>query len=146
MTAENGLMLFEKPTLPELWDYKTSVNKLQQFIYKWKNITQEIANELWIARENLSEIGNPTGANQYGNGANASIPTWSDYCEEIGVNKSTANRWLTRWFPKELGEGSVEDKSIKYDPSAIKKRGVLQIFCPHCDHVWKIKIKEISHV
>ena len=48
---------------------------------------------LWesYARENLAKEGNPTGANQYGSGAFAPVPTWSDYCEEIGVSKHTDN-------------------------------------------------------
>jgi len=142
MAEGKELMLFEKPALPEWWDYKTSVSKVQQFIYKWKNITQDVASELWIARENLNQ-----DRSRDTSGAFAPMgKTWSGYCEEIGINKSTANRWLNRWFPKEIGEGSGNNKPVRYNPSIIRERGSLFIICPHCNHNWKVKSKEISHV
>jgi len=51
--------------------------------------TREVANELWIAREILSKHGPRPKID-----ANASNYTWSGYCAEIGINYTTANRWL----------------------------------------------------
>lgn len=48
------LVAFKKPKLPTNWDYQESVNKVKQQLYKWKNLTLEMAQELWIAREILS--------------------------------------------------------------------------------------------
>jgi hypothetical protein len=45
-------------------------------IYKWRNMTREVANELWIARENLRE---PQGGRPKKTDANASVFTWSGY-------------------------------------------------------------------
>lgn len=52
--------IIQKPGLPSKWDYDKSVKKVKQQIYKWKNLTIEMANELWIAREILSAQGRRT--------------------------------------------------------------------------------------
>jgi hypothetical protein len=94
MSEENkNLMLFQHPSLPDQWDYYVSVKKMQQLIYKWKNLTRDVANELWIARENLASRYHRDGTN---------VPSWSQYCEDIGIAKRTANRWLVKWFPESL--------------------------------------------
>lgn len=90
-TIEIGLIKtkLEIPQIPENWDYDESVSKVKGFVHKAKNLTQGILGELWIAREMLSREGRPQKTD-----ANASVFTWFSYCEEIGINKSTANRWL----------------------------------------------------
>jgi len=45
----------EKPVIPDNWDYDESVEKTIQIINKWKNITVEFLNELYIAREKLKK-------------------------------------------------------------------------------------------
>lgn len=52
--------VIEKPELPEHWDYDESVKKVINFVYKWKNLTIEILEELYIAREMLSTQGRRT--------------------------------------------------------------------------------------
>lgn len=43
-------------------------------------------------------------------GANApKLPTWQQYCKEIGADKSTVNRWLTRWFGPQLTKKGIID-------------------------------------
>jgi hypothetical protein len=37
--------------------------------------------------------------------------TWSEYCEDIGISRQTANGWLRRFTPAELSE-SGEDKLL----------------------------------
>ena len=78
----NELIELEKletlPTLPDDWNYDTSVEKTKTFFYKWKNLTNDISDELWIAREMLSKEGNPIGTNQYGTGIKVPVPTWSE--------------------------------------------------------------------
>jgi len=55
----NKLQIIEEklalPLIPHNWNYEVSVAKTKQLIYKWKNITREIAEELYIAREKLSQ-------------------------------------------------------------------------------------------
>lgn len=50
----------EPPVIPQDWDYDQSVKKVRQVIYKWKNLTEELANELWVAREKLRAQGRRT--------------------------------------------------------------------------------------
>lgn len=88
------LMLFDHPTLPDLWSYEESVKKMQRLMYKWKNLTRDVANELWVAREKLSS--------RYHRDDGANAPSWGQYCQDVGVAKSTANRWLNKWFPESL--------------------------------------------
>ena len=56
----NSLIKLIPPSIPKNWDYDVSVKKTKQIIYKWKNITQELAMELWIAREMLRAQGRRT--------------------------------------------------------------------------------------
>ena len=87
----------EKPALPPAWDYDTSVDKAKISINKWKNVTIEFLCELWIAREKLSvswEEKQRTSSGTF-------VPldkTWDSYCDDIGIEKRTANRWLQRTF------------------------------------------------
>lgn len=103
MTEEHKtdeIMLFEHPALPDLWTYEESVKKMQRLIYKWKNMTRDVANELWVAREKLAV--DKAGAARIMHDANASCMTWSGYCKDVGINYTTANRWLNKWFPESL--------------------------------------------
>jgi len=47
---------------------------------------------LWIAREILNE--NFKEYQKRGDANALPPPTWNKYCEDIGIDKSTANRWL----------------------------------------------------
>ena len=71
------------------WNYDISVKKMKVWIPKWKNIGIDVLKELHTAREELSKTGRPKSD------ANESL-SWAQYCEDIGVTKSTANRWLSR--------------------------------------------------
>jgi len=100
----------ETPPIPTDWDYNQSVKKIRTFVYKWKNLTIEIANELWIAREILSSQGARTDLT-----SGVSARSWSQYCKEIGTSRRRVNEWLCRWFgckehmPIEDGENPEPD-------------------------------------
>jgi len=83
-------IIIDKPSIPEDWNYDKSVEKVKSFIYKWKNITEDVAIEIWTAREILS-------SRYYRDGTN--VPSWNQYCQDIGAEKRTVNRWLNRWYP-----------------------------------------------
>ena len=92
----NELIELEKletlPTLPDDWNYDTSVEKTKTFFYKWKNLTNDILEELWVAREKLSSKG---GYGHHKGVLGTKVPrTWSDYCEDIGTSRQVVNRWL----------------------------------------------------
>ena len=86
------------PTLPDSWDYNTSVGKTKAFVYKRKNITHDIYEELYIAREKLSGA---VRGNRYTleRDKSSTLKTWDDYCKDIGTSRRVVNRWL-----KEIGE------------------------------------------
>jgi len=81
--------IFDKPKLSIKWDYRESVNKAKGLIFKWKNVTEELFNELWVAREKLPKVGR--------NWNKSSNKTWSGYCQDIGSSRQVINRWLRNW-------------------------------------------------
>lgn len=91
----------QPPTIPFAWDYDESVAEVRQLVYKWKNITVEIADELYIAREKLSTGGRSRNGDK----------SWSQYCGEIGVDRSTAHRWLDRIFGESVANATLSDTS-----------------------------------
>jgi N6-adenosine-specific RNA methylase IME4 len=100
MAKENNFAIeLVVPEVPVKWNYEDSVQKVKQAIYKWKTLTIELAIELWIAREILSQ----KAAFQQRQSDGTFVPadkTWSDYCKEIGYFRRVVNRWLERWFEK----------------------------------------------
>lgn len=87
------------PDILRTWNYEESVAKVKILVYKWKNVTQEIIDELGIARSILSDSGRRTNLV-----ANATrLPTWEQYCKDIDVaNASVVEyRWHKQWrIPK----------------------------------------------
>jgi len=97
------------PTIPEDWSYDESVKKVQGFIYKWRNITEELLTELWIAREKIKGI-----FEEYQKGGGTKVPpppTWSGYCRDIGSSRQVVNRWLAAYEgkPKKLLDAPPPD-------------------------------------
>jgi ParB family chromosome partitioning protein len=83
----------EKPKLPMYWDYETSTKFVSETIFKWRNLTEEVAKELWVARAILSKQGMRTDLT-----SEQKFRSWENYCIEIGSSKQTVNRWLKKWF------------------------------------------------
>jgi N6-adenosine-specific RNA methylase IME4 len=104
----NQLAVIQKnaatPAMPESWNYDDSVGRMRQLVYKWKNLTLEVATELWVAREKLAV--DKAGAARIMHDANASCMTWSGYCKDVGINYTTANRWLNKWFPQDASKSN----------------------------------------
>ena len=73
------------------WNYEDSVQQVKANVYRWGKLQVEILGELWTAREKLSQTGRPQS------GTLVPLKTWADYCEDIGLSKRTANRWLANY-------------------------------------------------
>jgi len=58
-----------------------------------KKNAEEIAQELWVAREILSIGHRPPKS-----GTKVPLKTWSQYCQDIGSSRQVVNRWLNRFF------------------------------------------------
>jgi len=87
------LQKLNKPSLPSSWSYDKSINNVKQFTYKWRDLTKDIAEELWIARSMLNSRGKRTDLT-----SDHLIRSWTKYCEEIGSSKGVVNKWLKQWF------------------------------------------------
>jgi len=76
---------------PIQWDYDKSVAKMRPLIVKWRNMTVEMLEELWVARAELDSRGKNKGKENVPNG------TFSQYLEDIGLPRRTAHHWLSRY-------------------------------------------------
>ncbi len=105
------------PEIPYDWSYEESVARVKPLVYTWKNLTLEIAAELWVAREILSTRAWNKGISD---GTNVPSQTWAKYCESIGLEKRTANRWLATIFgpqkPPKLRPPKIQSQVIYADP------------------------------
>jgi hypothetical protein len=117
------------------WDYDSSVEKMSMLILSWKNISIEILNELYKARTVLNSQGcrNDLSGMKVG---------WENYLNEIGLNKSTVNRWLKKYDYQnqvilnsgtDISESVVLPKELE-GTSKSKLESTCQ--CPHCGYEW----------
>lgn len=74
------------------WNYKESVERIKPKVYKLKTLTLEVYHELYTARAALSNQGSRTDLT-----SGQMSRSWESYCDEIGIAKRTANRWLERY-------------------------------------------------
>lgn len=108
--------IFDKPELPVEWNYQKSVEKVKAINYHWRTLTEEVFIELSIARGMLAiRTGRPK--------VETNVPTysWDGYCDDIGVEKRTVNRWLKA---HEEGRKQVTEKQkrITEEGEASKRR------------------------
>lgn len=68
------------------WDYDKSVEWMRPRVKSWIAISEEILPELRKAREELSSHYHRDGTD---------VPSWAQYCEDIGISKRHANRLLS---------------------------------------------------
>lgn len=83
------------------WNYKESVSRTAPKVLNWRNLTIEVVKELYIAREALNS---QKGQRKDPDAEDYIEYNWSDYCEEIGLSRRTANNWLARFIPAEESE------------------------------------------
>ena len=118
------------PEIPEHWDYDESISKVNTFVYKWKTLKDEapeVLEELWIANQQLSVDPHISGGMR-GRNKSSNLKTWSDYCEEIGLERRTVNRWLEKAYSskKITAPNQPEfDENIETEHQ-----------CPSCGYEW----------
>jgi len=128
--VEVEVKTISKRVLPKDWDYDKSVKKVKQLTYKWKSITVEILNELWIANEKLAIRGGDRRSKDF----QSNKCNFENYCNDIGITKVTAYRWLNQYDEKGMkiienkksinskkGEKGEIDKQIKVILKEVKK-------------------------
>lgn len=99
------------PEIPKEWNYEESVNKVKRFVYKAKNLKEEILKELSIARKILSLKVSEQPRSSVG----TFIPTdknWDTYCEDIGSSRQVVNRWLN---PKSIAHIAQSTGETEWD-------------------------------
>lgn len=110
------LVIISRPQLPEHWDYDESLKIGKRLFMRWKDITIEMAEHFYIAREILRGGGGDRRSMDFQTGDSPRLKKdWGDYCQEVsGIkDKDNArcafNRMLRTVFPLELPEyeGSV---------------------------------------
>jgi len=80
--------------LLEKWELEDSLKKADKFALVYGNVKkafEEFMPELYIANLKLAKKGNPYKIK------NGEVVTWSDYCKEIRVPRSTVNKWLAEY-------------------------------------------------
>jgi len=77
------------------WEYDTSVERVRPMVVSWKNLTVELVEELYRAREALDSRGLNRGKEKVPNG------TFSEYLDDVGLARTTVHRWLERYVPEE---------------------------------------------
>ena len=135
------LDIVDKSSLPnspigeELWDYDSSVEKMQVLILNWKNISTDILNELYIARKVLSSQGTRNDLSDEKKG-------WSNYCDEIGLSRQTIHNWLKRFDPEKKEIISTQNRVVEsvvlpkeLEGTTYEKLPTTNC-CPHCGYEW----------
>jgi len=95
------------PTIPDNWDYEDSVKKVKAVIYKWNNMSQDVIDTLWIARQKLSI--SKSDAAKIMHGSKDPCRNWTQYCDDIGSSKGVINKWLKLWYYKDDKYGKLLD-------------------------------------
>jgi len=117
-------VLFETPIqfplIPENWSYDESVRSIQPKLGQWKKFTIEIATELYVAQKVLSQPGRRTDLIA----RDTRLPTFEEYCDEIGIGRATAYRWIKSVFGIQLLEVEQQTPSQSVDGH--------EPVCPYC--------------
>lgn len=117
------------------WDYNSSVQKMKSLIFNWRNISIDILDELYSARNILNSQG-------FRNDLSSDKQGWENYLNEIGLNKSTVNRWLKKYDPDnqvilslgtDISESVVLPKELE---GSTKSKLESSCQCPHCGYEW----------
>lgn len=107
--------------IPDDWDYNKAGQKLQDTVFNFRKLTEDICKQLWVARVKLSHPGKRTDLSD-------SNTTYHQWLKDHGVNPRTASRWLERYdpltntmqAPKQQSEPLPETSSENDIPTTLK--------------------------
>lgn len=135
------------------WDYETSVENSKRLMSDVKRCTLELVRELHAAHKALSLSGYrsdlPHDKNSIPSALNADLGTnvprlrplieashtWEQYCDDIGIVKRTANRWLKLYLPAEDRMLTAEELRRQIDGQY--QEGKRQILAHAGDSDWR---------
>jgi len=148
-------------TLQTNWNYETSVQKVSGLVSELKivtlkksTLTDDIARELYRAREQLAE--RRPGKNDV---TNVTSNTWHGYLSACGLERMTVHRWLEHYEPEEQrlltdeeyqakqeekrrAEMSIRDANNSRVSQAIKTGSFPSGWNPECQRLYEDRIKE----
>lgn len=126
------LVIISRPQLPEHWDYDESLKIGKRLFMRWKDITIEMAEHFFIAREILRGGGGDRRSREFQTGNFPRLKKdWGDYCREVSniEDKDNArcafNRMLRTVFPLELPEYE-QDVPLPASKGLIYKKDALE--------------------
>ena len=132
------------------------VSELKNVTLKKSTLTDEIARELYEAREQLDS----RGRNQYSNVTNVTkLESWTGYLSSCGLERMTVHRWLEHYEPEEQrlltdeeyqakkeekrrAEMSIRDANNSRVSQAIKTGSFPSGWNPECQRLYEDRIKE----
>ncbi|MBQ3729678.1 MAG: hypothetical protein II903_09275 [Spirochaetales bacterium] len=88
----------------EPWNYEKSVETTKALVSTFRKVSLDLARELYIARQALE----PRGRTASGTFV-PMVKSWEQYCNDIGLIKRTADRWLALYIPEEDRLLTVEE-------------------------------------
>jgi len=113
-----NLIKLHTPELPEVWNYEDSVTKVKQMVFKWRTLTEDMAVELFIARDRLALIGGDRKSDQWNK--SSTDKTWTKYCRDIGATRQVVDRWLKDWFIGTERERLIEEGKEVTPPKEVR--------------------------
>lgn len=143
------------------WNYETSVQKVSGLVSELKSVTlkkstltDEIARELYEAREQLKSSGRRTDLV-----TNVTRLTWEGYLKDCGLQRMTVHRWLEHYEPEEQrlltdeeyqakqeekrrAEMSIREANNSRVSQAIKTGSFPSGWNPECQRLYEDRIKE----
>jgi hypothetical protein len=90
------------------FDVRKSAERMRAKVSRWSVLTVEIVRELYLVREYFR---GRKGQYKDPDAEDYIAYTWSDYCDDVGISRQSANGWLRRFTPAELSENG-EDKLL----------------------------------
>lgn len=88
----------------EPWNYEKSVERTKDLVSAFRKVSLELVRELFLAKQALE----PQGRSAVGTFVPA-VQSWESYCNDIGLVKRTADRWLALYIPEEDRLLTVEE-------------------------------------
>ena len=98
----------------ELFNPELSAQNLKAKVLNWNTLTLDIVEELSNARKFYSSPGFRSDRTLLHHATR--LLTWQGYCLEVGIDRTTAHRWLERYLPEEhklLTPEELEDKKAQ---------------------------------
>ncbi len=129
----------EPTAVSATWNYQDSVKKVQGLYLSWKSITEEMLEEIWLAKQAITK-----GGHRKSGMPKAGEQSWSSYVKECfgdALSKRTVDSYNKRYFengkkkPERLTVETISDhtKLVLESVENFGDRIKLDIYLPEYD-------------